>query len=680
MQSIIDKQHASHGHTFMYPLSELDDIVDHHPGDAGILHDMRVHFTVLEGLDCNVHDPSWKNLQHAFSSLADLIDRHVIFTRNRNAERANGSAFNGGRRERDVLGRNAPQGRRYKTQACKIVMAGKQCPRGDRCNFAHDVQELRPQKLQEVGRRPSQNSASQPSRNFSSASASSPTAPVPSYSPPNNRPSADPMQSPITQPVNHHDHQQPIPTLPPPSALTQQLPTPQTAPTVVPVLPVLIPGTQRPPEMIPAPVIQPVPMMNEQRDCVNAPPPQPFFMLAQPAPPPVAAPVATVWPNPNPVPIPQMMPVMPPVQPPPNAAAAWLHNNNTYIAPNPAAQPCPPPMGVMHPSNGSAPFRFEGSDGVTYFEDSFCTQTFSPGPMVGPGFMPRYPLMPPAPFNFERSEAQQSNSSSSNKSHWELTEGEQLKIRRDEIITRLHNSGISNISAALGYDDGGDDDDSREHVSYTVANAVLFDEKDGHGTVTKNLQLPPIPMRYNSFLSASTAEQIRQMPCTFNTVLAPSNSLVRTVCPTTFVRGNSAPPATVQADCSRMKVKDIIDQPLPTPVIQYTQMVQIPNEVVDPGHLAERLPSVIRPLPPTPRDPQNVVSSTLDRIVDVRERIHDVHMNGGLTSAVEKQQLDVELNIVSRGIQSLDRQTKQVCLLKELKAVDEKIEHLNVNA
>jgi len=51
----------------------------------------------------------------------------------------------------------------------------------------------------------------------------------------------------------------------------------------------------------------------------------------------------------------------------------------------------------------------------------------------------------------------------------------------------------------------------------------------------------------------------------------------------------------------------------------------------------------------------------------------------GIASAVEKQQLEVELNIVSRQIQSLDRETKQSCLLKELEAVDKKIEDLNIS-
>ncbi|KAK0416303.1 hypothetical protein QR680_012405 [Steinernema hermaphroditum] len=727
MQSIIDKQHAAHGHTFTYPLTELDDIVDHHPADAGFLHGMRENFAALEALDCSVHDPSWPLLEHAFSSLADLIDRHVIFTRKRNADRQNGSAF--GRRDEHGKG-SSNRVQKYKTQACKIVMSGMQCPRGDRCNFAHDVLELRGQQNHPVdsGRRPSQSQtqsqAGPPAqRNFPSEPAGTPpTAPkeseaqvarmeappfkfvthtgrpplgvsLSSYTPQssNHRPPVDPMQ-----PDSSQVHKQPMQQAP----IAQQL-QPQPAQAVVPVMPLLIPGAQGAPEMMQASVMPPapVPVMPEAGVDGSNPPPQapPYFMIAHTVRPPVGPAVATMWTppphqNPTQVPTAPVVPVMAPGPPhPPSAQAAWMPqcNSNAFIAMPPSAAPAgPPTMGVMHPSNGSLPFRFEGSDGVTYFEDSFCPPAFPPPAAipVAPGpFLPRYPLMPqpqPASYCIERlSEAQSNSNSSSNKSHWEMSESEQLQIRRDEIITRLHKTGLSNIDAALGYDDGADEDDSKEHVSYTVANAVLFDEKEGQfGAMVKKLELPPLPARYNSFLRTSTGQQLDMTAAVTNAPNTLTQSTVRTVCPTTFVRGVTAPPATVQADITRMKVRGIIDQPLATPMIQLSQALHPSTEVIDPGHLADRLPSVIRPLPPTPRDPQNVVSSTLDRIVDVRERIQDVHMNRGIASAAEKQQLDVELNIVSRGIQSLDRQTKQVCLLKELKAVDEKIEHLNVNA
>lgn len=105
---------------------------------------------------------------------------------------------------------------------------------------------------------------------------------------------------------------------------------------------------------------------------------------------------------------------------------------------------------------------------------------------------------------------------------------------------------------------------------------------------------------------------------------------------------------------------------------------QASYEMVDPCQLLEKLPTVIKPLTLTPRDPQDFVAYSLDRIINVKGRINDVQTNGGASSAVEKEQLKVELTIASRQISSLDEQTKESCLLKELKVVDEKIENLNL--
>lgn len=142
-----------------------------------------------------------------------------------------------------------------------------------------------------------------------------------------------------------------------------------------------------------------------------------------------------------------------------------------------------------------------------------------------------------------------------------------------------------------------------------------------------------------------------------------------------------------------MSVMDVIHQPLVTSILQQKMRMfflvqvlkvvvspQASYESVDPAHLAEHLPKVIKPLLITPQDPQDLVATTLDRIVEVRAQINDVEKLGGLASAVEKEQLKLEMDIVDRQISSLDRQTKQSCLLKELKAIDEKIEHLNVNS
>lgn len=100
---------------------------------------------------------------------------------------------------------------------------------------------------------------------------------------------------------------------------------------------------------------------------------------------------------------------------------------------------------------------------------------------------------------------------------------------------------------------------------------------------------------------------------------------------------------------------------------------------VDPHNFIEQVPQVIRPLT-LKKNPQNIVSSTIDQVLNVKERIFDVNMKGGPGAAVEKAQLTVELNIVNQQILTLDKETKTSCLLKELEAVDRQIEEQNVSA
>lgn len=104
----------------------------------------------------------------------------------------------------------------------------------------------------------------------------------------------------------------------------------------------------------------------------------------------------------------------------------------------------------------------------------------------------------------------------------------------------------------------------------------------------------------------------------------------------------------------------------------------LPQVIANPCYLKEQLPTVIKPLSSMiTAHPQDFVSFSLDRIVDVKERINDVEKKGVISSVVEQEQLKVELRIANQQISTLDDQTKESCLLKELKAVDEKIENLN---
>jgi hypothetical protein len=172
-------------------------------------------------------------------------------------------------------------------------------------------------------------------------------------------------------------------------------------------------------------------------------------------------------------------------------------------------------------------------------------------------------------------------------------------------------------------------------------------------------------------------------------------SSVRTACPTTLFHTESTKPATVIADNSTMNMTDMFEGPLVISSIQsqnrkfllffkrYNESIlvspQASYDMVNPFNLIDHVPQVIKPLS-LETDPQNIVSSTLDQILHVKERIYDVEMKGGLGSAVEKAQLNVELNIVNQQISTLDKQTRQNCLRKELEALDRKIEDLNVSA
>lgn len=102
---------------------------------------------------------------------------------------------------------------------------------------------------------------------------------------------------------------------------------------------------------------------------------------------------------------------------------------------------------------------------------------------------------------------------------------------------------------------------------------------------------------------------------------------------------------------------------------------QISYDMVDPCQLTEQLPKVMQSISLAPLNPQDFVSSSIEKIINVREKINEE--GGGIhSSAVEKEQLKVELNIANRQLSCLDQQTKQTCLLKELKAIDEKIVNL----
>ncbi|PIO69744.1 hypothetical protein TELCIR_08423 [Teladorsagia circumcincta] len=91
----------------------------------------------------------------------------------------------------------------------------------------------------------------------------------------------------------------------------------------------------------------------------------------------------------------------------------------------------------------------------------------------------------------------------------------------------------------------------------------------------------------------------------------------------------------------------------------------------DAGVAGERIGTVIRPV--TLAHPQDMVSSSLDKIVDVKERLSEAE---GASSTAVNQQLLVELRIAEREMDLLDPRTQASCLLRELRQVDKQIEQI----
>ncbi|KAI1729163.1 zinc finger c-x8-C-x5-C-x3-H type (and similar) domain-containing protein [Ditylenchus destructor] len=174
-----------------------------------------------------------------------------------------------------------------------------------------------------------------------------------------------------------------------------------------------------------------------------------------------------------------------------------------------------------------------------------------------------------------------------------------LLLRRNEIISRLvqmrPGSFIDDIT----------DDELESHVSYTVASSVLSETTKESNLVSTNIELPPLPFGHTPM------GQFPQMGsiCQDNT-MTNICSTIRTVGPNTY--GEATAPATVQADCSVMNIKDVLDQPLVTPTIQQQNLApQASFDMVNPSHLMEQLPTTIKPLQLTPTDPQDFVAISI---------------------------------------------------------------------
>ena len=107
----------------------------------------------------------------------------------------------------------------------------------------------------------------------------------------------------------------------------------------------------------------------------------------------------------------------------------------------------------------------------------------------------------------------------------------------------------------------------------------------------------------------------------------------------------------------------------------------VPVIPIEPGQVLVSVPPVVVPVVGS-LDPQNVVSNTIDRIVDVKERLQEAAsklvclmifiytiLASSFSSTAVSEQLRQELRMVEREMDLLDPRTQASCLLKELEQV-----------
>ncbi|CAJ0953700.1 unnamed protein product, partial [Mesorhabditis belari] len=268
-------------------------------------------------------------------------------------------------------------------------------------------------------------------------------------------------------------------------------------------------------------------------------------------------------------------------------------------------------------------------------------QVLSPQPI---NFVQTIPMMipPPMDHSFEKTSGD---------------ETELLHLKRIEILNRL--APLSSL------DEEGEEGDGRGHVSYTVASSVL-DDSHRHPSF-----IGIIPIN-----NGNVSLDLPSVPC--NVFSCNTEGDLPNFIPTLRIPPGGSPiMATVQADCSSMTVKDAIRQPITASMI--TPHVTITSPLPPSANPIQQLPTrIIRPIeiPMIAGGAQHFVSQTLDKIVDVKERLIEV---SGPSSSVESEQLRVELLIADRQMEALDPHTQQTCLLIELEEVERKIGELGGN-
>ncbi|CAI2349773.1 unnamed protein product [Caenorhabditis sp. 36 PRJEB53466] len=244
-------------------------------------------------------------------------------------------------------------------------------------------------------------------------------------------------------------------------------------------------------------------------------------------------------------------------------------------------------------------------------------------------------------------------------------DAEQLLAKRHEILKRLHPSED---------DDDGPEDGGIGHVSYTVASSVLDDRMDHHPMAmmpVPTIDLPAIPINFSNIPTDETMTMIGEM--VQNRPRAPSI--------TGSTAGTSTVvPATVQSECAATVPPNAIPMVQAVPVVPVVQPETFNPSVPppQPGQpmLVDSATGLLTPMRPIlVAYPQNVVSNSLDKIVDVKERLSEAQ---GCASEAENAHLRMELRMAESEMAHLDPYTKNNCLLRELQQVDRELQQLQI--
>ncbi|KAK6031414.1 hypothetical protein OSTOST_02446 [Ostertagia ostertagi] len=537
MQSIIDRLQTPH--SYMQGIDELAAVASGSDSTSGScdLAQMAQLLRVFDSLPPHHERVNWHRFADYIDALQKLVKAHADFTMKRNEQRARDAQRSAAMLRAGHAG-GLDKAHAYKTKMCKDISLRRLCPRGARCTYAHNAEELRDASRKDAG---------------SGCCSQVPVILCPVWSRmlrrmPPFAPTPQRMMVALPPPYNNNNningvyqHDSTLTTLPPLST------APNHPPAMVPILPV--------------PVVMP----------------SPTHHIPSPSTAHGSSPLVVL-----PAGIPRRGMVLSNTASHPTSPngihSASPHHHSLWNA-------HPPPPGTM--------FVPHLNSSHSHPHPQFWMH---PPPAV-------YTFDPPSESGFVWSSAQRPELTvpppvlSSSRTMDQPVDTEQLMMKRNEIINRLAPLTLLDED---DFEDGG-----VGHVSYTVASSVLDERGELHPVTLvmgpPALELPPLPA------------------ANLSTVPLPATASEGTIA----VIGDIA-----MATGSRPRTQSI-------PLVQFNKCVVAPVHMCavpvafDAGVAGERIGTVIRPV--TLAHPQDMVSSSLDKIVDVKERLSEAEGLGLFT-------------------------------------------------